>query len=158
MKPALLITSDGHVFRGSAYGASGFVSGLVEIDSSVSDYQKSLEAATSSGKVVVFTTPHIGNVGVSANPALVASGIVVREAALRASNWQSQGELETALEDAGVVGIQEVDTRALVKLAIRDESLRVGIFSGGELPEVDIDAPLPKSIVEQMCDRVREAK
>jgi carbamoyl-phosphate synthase small subunit len=43
------------------------------------------------------------------------SGFAVREASRRASNWRARGTLQTALADAGVIGIEDIDTRALTR-------------------------------------------
>ena len=51
----------------------------------------------------------------------------------RVSNWRSEISLEDSLIDAGVVGIQGVDTRAITRHLRSRGAMRVGIFSGGSL-------------------------
>jgi carbamoyl-phosphate synthase small subunit len=104
-------------------------------------YQETLTDPSYHRQVVVMTAPHIGNTGVNGEDMesrrIWAAGLVVRDPALRPSNWRSQGDLEDALRDAGVVGISGVDTRALTR-HLRDRgAMRVGIFSGD-------DARLPR--------------
>ena len=97
-------------------------------------YQETLTDPSYHRQVVVMTAPHIGNTGVNPDDEesrqIWVAGCVVRDPALRPSNWRSQGDLEQALAEAGVVGISGVDTRALT-LHLRERgTMRVGIFSG----------------------------
>lgn len=157
MKPAILVTAEGHVFRGSAFGATGHVSGEVSIDNSVAGYVSALESESNAGKIVLFTSSHIGNVGVNAAPSITASGIVVREGSRIASNWQAKGDLPSALVEADVVGIQDIDTRALVQLVVANPLLRIGIFSGESLPgdlELDSDVPIPRALIARMVETI----
>jgi carbamoyl-phosphate synthase small subunit len=81
-----------------------------------------------------MTAPHIGNTGVNGeddeSTRIWAAGYVVRDPALRASNWRASRELEDELADQGVVGVCEIDTRALTRHLRERGSMRVGLFSG----------------------------
>jgi carbamoyl-phosphate synthase small subunit len=71
------------------------------------------------GQIVVMTYPHIGNYGV--NSADIESrrpfveGFVVREYSRMFSNWRAEASLEDYMKHYGIVGIAEIDTRALVR-------------------------------------------
>ncbi len=135
-EPAVLVLEDGRTFSGQAYGAVGTTVGEAVFSTGMTGYQETLTDPSYHRQVVVMTAPHIGNTGV--NPQDMESrriwvaGFVVRDPALRPSNWRSQGDLEDALREAGVVGISGVDTRALTR-HLRDRgAMRVGVFSGSD--------------------------
>jgi carbamoyl-phosphate synthase small subunit len=95
-------------------------------------YQEVLTDPSYAGQIVTMTYPHIGNYGVnredveSTRPQV--SGFVVREASTMASSWRASGELHRYLEDAGVVGISEIDTRALTR-HLRTGGAKRGVIS-----------------------------
>lgn len=123
---ALLVLEDGRVFEGVGFGAPGEEIGEVVFNTSMTGYQEILTDPSYAGQVVVLTTAHVGNYGVNARDMesgrVHAAGLVVRSLARRASNWRSEGSLEEWMEREGVVGISEVDTRALTR-HIRDRGV-----------------------------------
>ena len=142
--PAVLVLEDGRVFRGRAYGALGTALGEAVFSTGMTGYQETITDPSYAGQLVVQTAPHIGNTGVNAADAesrrIWVSGYVVRDAARRPSNWRSEGDLADQLADQGVVGIQDVDTRAITR-HLRDRgAMRGGIFSGDAAlrPEADL--------------------
>lgn len=117
-KSALLKLEDGTTFAGRVYGASGTTNGPLEIYASATGYQEALTDPENCGKIMIFAFPHVGNVGVNDDDArgeYAVAGAVVREPARCASNYRATGELEPQLVAAGIVGICEIDTRALVR-------------------------------------------
>ncbi|MFQ5596005.1 MAG: glutamine-hydrolyzing carbamoyl-phosphate synthase small subunit [Anaerolineae bacterium] len=137
-KPALLALEDGAVFAGRAFGAAGERAGEVVFTTSMTGYQEILTDPSYCGQIVVMTTPHIGNVGVtpddmeSGRPWV--EGFVVREYHARPSNWRARSDLASWMREHDVVGISEVDTRALVR-HIRSEGAMRGVLS-----TVEVDA------------------
>lgn len=135
---ALLVFEDGTVVRGRAYGARGTTLGEIVFATGMTGYQETLTDPSHHRQIVMMTAPHIGNTGVndedSESGRIWVSGFVLRDAARRASNWRSRGELHTELADQGVVGICEVDTRALTRHLREVGVMRAGIFSGPDLP------------------------
>jgi len=130
----VLVLEDGRTFGGQAYGALGQTVGEAVFCTGMTGYQETLTDPSYHRQVVVMTAPHIGNTGVNATDMesrrIWVAGFVVRDPAIRPSNWRSQGDLATALVEHAVVGISGVDTRALTR-HIRDEgAMRAGIFSG----------------------------
>src|SRR5688500_19458878 len=79
-----------------------------------------------------MTYPHIGNYGVNVDDVesadIQVAGFVVREASTTASSWRSSGELHEYLDEFEVVGITEVDTRALTR-HLRDHGAKRGVIS-----------------------------
>jgi len=123
-KPALLVLEDGRAFRGRSWGAEGERCGEMVFNTSMSGYQEVLTDPSYAGQIVCMTYPLIGNYGVnradeeSARPWV--EGFVVREASRTASNWRSEEPLGDYLKRWGIVAIDRVDTRALVR-HIRDK-------------------------------------
>ena len=132
--PAVLALEDGISFEGRAFGRIGEATGEVVFNTALCGYQEVLTDPSYRGQIVVMTYPHIGNYGVnredveSARPQV--SGFVVREISTRASSWRASGELHRYLDEAGVVGISEVDTRALTR-HIRTHGAKRGIIAAG---------------------------
>ncbi|HET8760021.1 MAG TPA: glutamine-hydrolyzing carbamoyl-phosphate synthase small subunit [Nitrospiria bacterium] len=137
-RPAILALADGTVFRGSAFGAEGESAGEVVFNTSLSGYQEILTDPSYRGQIVVMTAPQIGNYGV--NPEDVESGrvwvegFVVKECSPVSSNWRARQSLDQYLKDAGIVGIQGIDTRALTK-HLRDSGAQEGVLSTLDLDE-----------------------
>ncbi|MGD8149107.1 glutamine-hydrolyzing carbamoyl-phosphate synthase small subunit [Ornithinimicrobium sp. Y1694] len=131
---AVLVLEDGRTFRGESYGALGETFGEAVFATAMTGYQETFTDPSYHRQVIVMTAPHIGNTGVNStdmeSQRIWAAGVVVRDPAVRPSNWRSQGDLGEALREAGVVGISGIDTRALTR-HLRDRgAMRVGIFSG----------------------------
>ena len=133
-QPAVLVLEDGRSFRGLSYGAVGETLGEAVFSTGMTGYQETLTDPSYHRQVIVMTAPHIGNTGVNDEDGesrrIWAAGFVVRDPALRSSNWRARRDLEDELRDQGVVGICEIDTRALTRHLRERGSMRVGIFSG----------------------------
>jgi carbamoyl-phosphate synthase small subunit len=118
-RPALLVLADGTTWPGLAMGTEGERTGEIVFNTSLTGYQEVLTDPSYFGQMVVMTQPHIGNYGTtglddeSAHPWL--AGFVVRAASPLASSWRATGTLDDYLRAAGVAGITDVDTRALVR-------------------------------------------
>ena len=129
---ATLALEDGMWFQGYGFGRQGETSGEVVFQTALCGYQEVLTDPSYLGQIVVMTYPHIGNYGVnlddveSARPQV--AGFVVREASTRASSWRASGELHRYLDEAGIVGIQGLDTRALTR-HIRTHGAKRGVIS-----------------------------
>lgn len=136
--PAVLVLEDGFHLVGKAYGAVGKTLGEVVFATGMTGYQESLTDPSYHKQILVLTAPHIGNTGMNhrdpESDQIWVAGFVVRDPARRASNWRCETELEDELVQQGIVGICDVDTRALT-LHIREAgALRGAIFSGDALP------------------------
>jgi carbamoyl-phosphate synthase small subunit len=118
-KPALLVTSDGETFRGHSVGAEGVRTGEAVFNTSMTGYLEVLTDPSYAGQVVVMTSPHIGNYGVTASDAQAArphvSGFVTRAMSRRDSNWRSEGSLGDYLLRNDVVALSGFDTRRLTR-------------------------------------------
>src|SRR5579871_4174723 len=118
-REAILALADGRIFRGRAFGAIGEGLGEVVFNTAMSGYQEVLTDPSYKGQIVCMTYPEIGNVGVNPDDEessrIYVEGFVVREYLERPSNWRARMTLGEYLERAGVVGIEGIDTRALVR-------------------------------------------
>ncbi len=141
---AILALADGKVFEGKAFGATGEVTGEVVFNTSMTGYQEILTDPSYCGEIVTMTYPQIGNCGInkedveSCKPFL--SGFIVKEACPFPSNFRSEMSLDEYLKEKNVVGIEGLDTRALVR-HIRTKGAQVGIISS-----IDTD---PQSLIKK---------
>src|SRR5512137_2545477 len=119
MKRALLALEDGKYFPGLSIGADGERGGEAVFNTAMTGYQEILSDPSYAGQIVVMTYPEIGNYGVNAQDAEsrrpFLEGLVVRHASSIHSNWRAEGSLQDHLRAHGVVGISDIDTRALVR-------------------------------------------
>ena len=136
-KPAKLALEDGTVFAGTSIGAEGEVDGEVCFNTSMTGYQEILTDPSYRGQIVTMTYPQIGNYGVNAEdvesgrPQL--AGFVVREHSRTQSNFRAEQSLSEYLQHWGIVAIESIDTRSLVR------RLRSGGAMKGVLSTIDLD-------------------
>ena len=118
-REAILALADGRIFHGRAFGAIGETVGEVVFNTAMTGYQEVLTDPSYKGQIVCMTYPEIGNVGINADDAessgVHVEGFVVKDYRPRPSNWRSEMALGEYLEQAGVPGIEGIDTRALVR-------------------------------------------
>ncbi len=159
MSPAKLALEDGTVFAGAAIGAEGEVDGEVCFNTSMTGYQEILTDPSYRGQIVTMTYPQIGNYGVndadveSARPHL--AGFVVREHSRTESNFRSAGSLSEYLKHWGVVAIESIDTRALVR-RLRSQGAMRGVLSTVDLDDASLVAKAKASPGLVGRDLVRE--
>ena len=142
---AILVLEDGRAFDGLSFGAEGETFGEMVFNTSMTGYQEILTDPSYAGQIVCMTYPMIGNYGV--NESDVESrrpwveGFVVREASRVHSSWRSAGSLHGYLKENNIIGVEQIDTRALVR-HIRDKgAMRAGIST------VESD---PKKLLERV--------
>jgi len=138
---AKLALEDGTVFTGTSIGAAGEVDGEVCFNTSMTGYQEILTDPSYRGQIVTMTYPQIGNYGVnqedleSGRPHL--AGFVVREHSRIESNFRSEASLSEFLKKWGVVAIESIDTRALVR-RIRSAGAMRGVLSTEDLDDASL--------------------
>jgi carbamoyl-phosphate synthase small subunit len=139
--PAKLALANGTIYTGSAFGAQGEVFGEVVFNTSMTGYQEILTDPSYCGQIVTMTYPLIGNYGV--NPEDVESrglslrGFIVRELCREPSNFRAQKTLDEYLREAGVIGLEGIDTRALVR-RIRVHGAMTGVLSTTDLDDASL--------------------
>ena len=119
-QPRYLILENGQVFRGRPFGATGQVIAEIVFTTAMTGYLETLTDPSYYGQMVVQAFPLVGNYGVipadfeAENPALQA--YIVRSWCQVPSNFRSEEDLDTFLLSRGIVGLWDIDTRALVKI------------------------------------------
>ena len=144
MTKALLALEDGTCFTGRAFAGSGEAYGELVFNTSMTGYQEILTDPSYHGQIVTLTYPLIGNYGINDEDIESwkphAAGLVVNEASRMRSNWRSTRSLKDYLEAAHILGIDDIDTRA-VTLHIRSKGAMKCVIS-----TTDLD---PASLVEK---------
>lgn len=137
--PAALVLADGKIFRGRAFGATGRTLGEAVFTTAMTGYQETMTDPSYHRQIVVATAPQIGNTGwndedsESRGDNIWVAGLVIRDLSRSVSNWRADRSLTDEMEAQGIIGIQNVDTRAIVR-HLRDKgSVAAGIFSGDAL-------------------------
>jgi carbamoyl-phosphate synthase small subunit len=136
MKAALLALENGMTFRGFAFGDENAESGgEVIFNTAMAGYQEALTDPSYYGQILTFTYPHIGNYGVNTqdveSSGIQAAGLIVREYSKVHSNWRADYSLGEYLHFHRKIGIEGLDTRALVRV-LRSEGVMRGIISARE--------------------------
>ena len=137
-KEAILALEDGKVYRGYSFGAEGEAYGEIVFNTSLMGYQEILTDPSYKGQMVCMTYPLIGNYGVnledveSRQP--FVEGFIVKEVSRVYSNWRANEDLGSYLKKNKIVGIEDVDTRALTK-HLREEGAKKGVVSTMDLDE-----------------------
>jgi carbamoyl-phosphate synthase small subunit len=138
-QPATLVLEDGTVFRGDSFGATGETTGEVVFHTGMSGYTEILTDPSYAGQMVCMTYPLIGNYGVNREDFESARahlrGFIVKENSRVASNHRAEQSLGDFLAEQGVLGIEGIDTRRLVK-HIREAGAMKGVLST-ETDDVD---------------------
>ena len=159
-----LALEDGTIVRGRAFGArvshEEAGGGEVVFNTALTGYEEVITDPSYRGQIVVMTAPEIGNTGwnaedlESARPWL--SGFVVRELSPVVSSWRAQSSLDDVLAEAGVPGIEGVDTRRLTQ-KLRDQGAMRGIITAdAKLSDAALVDRVKKSPGLEGRDLVRE--
>lgn len=132
-RPARLALEDGSVFHGTAFGAANVTAAAeVVFNTAMQGYQESLTDPSYAGQILVATFPMIGNYGVNEEDVessrVQVSGFVVRELARRHSNFRATTDVSAYLARSGVLGLADVDTRAITR-RLRTAGAMRGVIS-----------------------------
>ncbi len=140
-RTAKLVLSDGTVFTGRGFGAVGEIFGEVVFNTSMTGYQEILTDPSYCGQIVTMTYPQIGNYGCNLDDVesggLSLRGFIVRELCRFPSNFRSTGSLDDYLAKNGVIGLEGIDTRALVR-RLRVHGVMTGVISTTDLNDASL--------------------
>ncbi|KAK4801246.1 hypothetical protein SAY86_021733 [Trapa natans] len=129
---ARLVLEDGSIWRAKSFGATGTQVGEVVFNTSLTGYQEILTDPSYAGQFVLMTNPHIGNTGVNFDDEesrqCFLGGLVIRSLSISTSNWRCTKPLGDYLAERNVMGIYDVDTRAITRRLREDGSL-IGVLS-----------------------------
>lgn len=141
MSKAFLVLADGTVFEGTSIGAEGSTIGETVFTTGMTGYLETLTDPSYFGQIVTQTFPLIGNYGVIPEDfesrKCFVKGYIVRELCSLPSNFRCQSDLDSYLKSQNIVGIAEIDTRALTK-KLRESGVMNGmIISGIDKPVIE---------------------
>ena len=136
---AVMVLADGYFGVGKGIGVRGQARGELCFNVAMTGYQETLMDPSYAGQIIVFTFPHIGNVGCNSadeeSRRVFCQGLVVRQRISAPANFRSQVSFEQWLVDSKVVGISGVDTRALTH-KIRRAGAQSALIHYGQPGEV----------------------
>lgn len=154
---AWLVLEDGTVFEGNSFGAVGTTIGEVVFSTCVTGYQETLTDSSCYGQIVAQTFPLIGNYGVNNEDNEGAStplkGYIVREWCDTPSNFRSTGNINDFLKEHNIIGLYNIDTRALTR-RLRESGTMNGMITN-ENPEGKIESLLEEIKAYKIVDAVK---
>jgi len=116
--PAVLVLEDGNVFYGKAFGKIGTTAGELCFNTGMTGYQEVFTDPSYTGQVIIMNNVHIGNYGTFSkdveSKGVKIKGLIGRNLEDRFSRYFADQSLQEYLEQQQIVGIEDVDTRALV--------------------------------------------
>jgi carbamoyl-phosphate synthase small subunit len=126
-KQAYIYLENGTYLECSSFGCETTLVGEIVFNTSMSGYQEIMSDPSYAGQFVTFTAPEIGNVGVNAedmeSSSAHAKGMIVRNYQERYSNFRAEGSLDAFLNEHGVMGLCDIDTRYLTKMLRKEGSM-----------------------------------
>ncbi len=127
-----MVLEDGTWFKGRSCGAEGEVFGEVCFNTSMEGYLEVITDPSYANQIVTMTYPQIGNYGVNLGDVQretsALSGLIVRDMCTTPSSWRSTLSLPEFLQKNGIVALEGIDTRALVR-HLRDNGSMQGVLS-----------------------------
>ena len=133
---ALLALEDGTLFYGRTSGCKRTVCGEIVFNTSMTGYQEICTDPSYANQIVLFTTSHVGNVGVNSedfeSDRPWVQGIIAREVSKTSSNWRSEKSFTAFLNEHRVPWIEGIDTRKLTR-HIRKNGTKSACLMAGEI-------------------------
>ncbi len=148
LPPAILLLEDGTVFRGHAAGKIGTTTGEICFNTGMTGYQEIFTDPSYFGQILVMTNAHIGNYGAkkeeTESKSIKIAGLVCKNFTVPYHRPLAHQSIQDYFEDGGLVGISDVDTRAIVR-HIRNKGAMNAIISSKELDVDKLKAMLKKA-------------
>ena len=141
-----IVLEDGTIYTGTGWGAAGVTAGELCFNTAITGYQEVLTDPSYAAQIVLFTFPHIGNVGANADDheessepaAKAAIGTIFRAPITSPSNWRATQHFGDWLKSAGIIGLSDVDTRALTR-RIREQGMPKAVIAHAPDGKFDFD-------------------
>lgn len=138
--PAVLVLADGTAFYGKSLGKIGTTTGEICFNTGMTGYQEIFTDPSYFGQIIIMTTDHIGNYGtknseVESKSVKIAGAICKRYTAENYSRQLANESLQQYFEQNNLVGISDIDTRALT-IHVRQQGAMNCIISS-EVTEVE---------------------
>lgn len=145
---AVLLLKDGTYYTGRAVGKIGTTTGEICFNTGMTGYQEVFTDPSYFGQILVQTNVHIGNYGIMPEEVesnnIKISGLVCSTFAHHHSRKLAVGSIDDYFINNGVVGIQGIDTRKVVR-HVRDKGAMNAIISS-EISDI--------AQLKQMLDQV----
>lgn len=129
---AILLLADGTVYEGKAAGKIGTTTGEICFNTGMTGYQEIFTDPSYYGQLLVTTNAHIGNYGTAdkdtESDSVKIAGLICKNFTVPYSRHQAEASIQDYFEEEGVVGISDVDTRAIVR-HIRNKGAMNAIIS-----------------------------
>jgi carbamoyl-phosphate synthase small subunit len=138
-KNAKLVLSNGIIFPGFSFGASGTAVGEIVFNTGMTGYQEVITDPSYYGQILTFTYPEIGNTGINdedSESSICVKGIIVRNYSSNNSNWRSLKNFNQWLFEKNIIGLYGIDTRALVKI-LRSNGSMNGVLTSEDKTRED---------------------
>ena len=152
---AILLLADGTVWRGKAAGKIGTTTGEICFNTGMTGYQEIFTDPSYFGQLLVATNVHIGNYGTKKADAesenVKIAGLICHSFTNDYSRPMADTAIQTYFEQQNLVGISDVDTRALVR-HIRSKGAMNAIISS-EIPDIS----LLRAQLESVPDKIGRA-
>jgi carbamoyl-phosphate synthase small subunit len=136
---AIIVLADGTVFHGKSCGVIGTTTGEIAFNTGMTGYQEIFSDPSYYGQIITMANAHIGNYGTNAleveSDQCKIRGLVVKKFAHHFSRYSETESLQDYLVKGNVVGVKDVDTRALISY-IRENGAQNAIISS---EEIDVD-------------------
>ena len=136
---ALLALEDGRIFPCRSFTGPGEATGEVVFNTSMTGYQEILTDPSYYGQMVTMTYPLIGNYGVCPedieSDKIQVAAFIVKEYQDFPSNFRSRGTLADYLIKGHVLGIEDLDTRALTRHIRKAGAMRAVISNSDFDPD-----------------------
>ncbi|MEE1884955.1 glutamine-hydrolyzing carbamoyl-phosphate synthase small subunit [Pedobacter flavus] len=137
--PAVLLLADGTIFYGKAAGKIGTTTGEICFNTGMTGYQEVFTDPSYFGQIMVTTNVHIGNYGMHKDEiesdSIKIAGLVCKNYNILYSRKEAFASIQDVFEEENIVGISDIDTRALVR-HIRDKGAMNAIISS-EITDVN---------------------
>ncbi len=144
-KPAILLLADGTIYHGKAIGKTGTTTGEICFNTGMTGYQEVFTDPSYFGQLLVTTNAHIGNYGTLAadteSDSIKIAGLICKNFTVPFSRQKADISIQDYLESEGLVGISDIDTRALVR-HIRTKGAMNGIISSELFDEAALQKQL----------------
>lgn len=138
--PAVLLLADGTAFHGYSAGKIGTTTGELCFNTGMTGYQEIFTDPSYYGQILVMTNAHIGNYGTMAEEvesnSIKISGLAVKNFTNQFSRRKTTQTIQDYLIEESLVGISDVDTRAIVR-HIRSKGAMNCIISS-ETTDIDV--------------------
>ncbi len=142
-----IVLEDGTAFFGKGCGKQGVAIGELCFNTAITGYQEILTDPSYAAQIILFTFPHIGNVGANEedheestkNASKAAIGTLFREPVTAPSNHRAGEHFNSWLEKSGIIGLSGIDTRALTN-RIREHGMPKAAIAHAPDGKFDIEA------------------